>query len=66
MGFGIDIPRTVKEAVSIDESNGNTLWKYSIKTEINNSRVAFNSSYARKERKILLVIPKLLAIKYFI
>ena len=31
MKFGIDIPVTVKEAVSLDESNGNTLWKDTIK-----------------------------------
>ena len=41
MKFGIDIPGTVKEAVSLDESKGNTLWKYAIKTQMKNSRVDF-------------------------
>ena len=41
MEFGIDMPGTVKEAVSLDEANVNTLWKNSIKLEMKNSRVAF-------------------------
>ena len=41
MKFGIDIPDTMKETVSLDESNGNTLWKYAIKLEMKNSRVDF-------------------------
>ena len=41
MKFGIYIPGTVKEDVSLDEANGNTLWQYAIKLEINNSLVAF-------------------------
>ena len=41
MKFGIDIPGTVKEAVSLDEFGGNTLWQDAIKTEMKNSRVDF-------------------------
>ena len=41
MEFGIHIPITVKEDISLDESNGNTLWKDAIRIEMNNSRVAF-------------------------
>ena len=41
MEFVIHIPITVKEAISLDESNGNTLWKDAIRIEMNNSRVAF-------------------------
>ena len=36
MKFGIDIPGTVKETVSLDEANGNTLWQDEIKTEMKN------------------------------
>ena len=41
MKFGIDIPGTVKETISLDEANGNTLWKVAIKLDLNNSRVDF-------------------------
>ena len=41
MKFGIDIPGTMKEAVILDESNGNNLWQDAIKLNMNNSRVAF-------------------------
>ena len=42
MEFGIDIPGTLKEAVSLDEANVNTLCQDAIKLEMKNSRVAFN------------------------
>ena len=42
MKFGIDIPGTVKEIVSIDEANKNTIWQDAIKLEMNNPRVYFN------------------------
>ena len=41
MKFGIDIPVNVKQVFGIDEANGNTIWKYAIKLEMNNSRLAF-------------------------
>ena len=39
--LGIYIPGTAKETVSLDKANRNTLWQYSIKPEMKNSRVAF-------------------------
>ena len=41
MKFGIEIPGTVKEAVSLDEANVTTLWQDSIKLEVKNKCVAF-------------------------
>ena len=58
--FGIDIPITVKEAISLDESNGNTLWQDAIKIEMNNSRVAFK--LCEKGEKYPVGTTKLLAI----
>jgi hypothetical protein len=39
--FGIQVPRTWGEAVKLDEENGNTLWKDTIRKEMNNFRIAF-------------------------
>jgi hypothetical protein len=39
--FGIEVPRTVKEAYELDKKNGNTLWADSIKKEMENVRTAF-------------------------
>ena len=39
--FGIEVPRTVAEAVKLDEANGNTLWQDSIAKEVEAVRVAF-------------------------
>ena len=41
MKFGIDIPGTMKEAVYLDEANGNNIWQDSMKLKMKNSRVAF-------------------------
>ena len=41
MKFGIYIPVTVKEAVSLDKFNGNFIWKDAIKLHMKNSRVDF-------------------------
>ena len=41
MKFGTNIPGTVKDAVSLDEANGNTLWQDAIKPEMKNLRVVF-------------------------
>ena len=35
------MPKTVKEAIEIDKSNGNTLWQDSIRDEMENVMVAF-------------------------
>ena len=39
--FGIEVPRTVKEAYELDRKNGNTLWADAIKKEMENVRAAF-------------------------
>ena len=39
--YGIHIPKTVKEAMGIDEANGNHLWGDVIEMEMKNNRVAF-------------------------
>jgi len=49
MKFGIDIPRTVEEAIRLDNEDGNTLWQDSIKLEMKNSRIAFKLPGQRRE-----------------
>ena len=39
--YGIRIPKTVAEARSIDEENGDTLWMDAVRLEMKNARVAF-------------------------
>jgi hypothetical protein len=39
--FGIRIPKSVSEALEIDQENGNDLWKKAIQKEMTNVRVAF-------------------------
>ena len=39
--FGIRVPKSVQEAKTIDEQNGDTLWWESICKEMENVRVAF-------------------------
>ena len=41
MKFGIDIPKTFEEAVTLDKKNGNTLWQDATKKEMNNVEIAF-------------------------
>jgi hypothetical protein len=40
--FGIEIPKTVKEALALDHKNGNTLWADAIPKEMREVRIAFN------------------------
>ncbi len=40
--FGIEIPKTVKEALALDRKNGNTLWAEAITKEMREVRIAFN------------------------
>ncbi len=40
--FGIEIPKTVKEALALDRKNGNTLWADAIAKEMREVRIAFN------------------------
>jgi len=39
--FGIRLPKTVSEALKLDEENGNTLWHDAIQKELKNVQVAF-------------------------
>lgn len=39
--FGIEVPKTMADAIAIDKRNGNTLWQDAIRKEMNNVRVAF-------------------------
>ena len=41
MKFGVEIPGTIEEEVSLKENNSNTLWKNCIVKETKNSRIAF-------------------------
>lgn len=40
--FGIRIPKTVAEAIALDQENGNTFWFDAIQKELANVRVAFD------------------------
>jgi hypothetical protein len=40
--YGIEIPKTVKEAYAIDKTIGTTFWRDAIEKEVENVRVAFN------------------------
>ncbi len=40
--FGIEVPKTVKEALALDRKNGNTLWVDAIVKEMKEVRIAFN------------------------
>ncbi len=40
--FGIEIPKTVNEALALDRKNGNTLWVDAIAKEMREVRIAFN------------------------
>jgi hypothetical protein len=40
--FGIEIPKTVKEALALDRKNGNTLWADAVAKEMREVRIAFN------------------------
>ena len=41
--FGIRVPRSVEEALKLDEENGNTLWYDAIQKEMKNVRIAFEA-----------------------
>ncbi len=40
--FGIEVPKTVKEALALDRKNGNTLWADAIAKEVQEVCIAFN------------------------
>ncbi len=39
--YGIRIPKSIKEAVKINQENGNAFWMDAVRLEMNNVRVAF-------------------------
>jgi hypothetical protein len=39
--FGIEVPKTVKEALALDRKNGNTLWADAVAKEMKEVRIAF-------------------------
>ena len=39
--YGIEVPRTLKEAIEIDQTNGNRLWRDAYEKEMRNVSVAF-------------------------
>ena len=40
--YGVELPRTVKEAIQLDARNGNTFWNDAIDREMVNLKVAFD------------------------
>ena len=40
--FGIELPKSVKEAQALDKKNGNTLWMDVLAKEMGNTKAAFN------------------------
>jgi hypothetical protein len=40
--FGIEVPKTVKEALALDRKNGKILWADAIAKEMKEIRIAFN------------------------
>ncbi len=40
--FGIEVPKTVKEALALDRKNDNTFWADAIAKEMKEVRIAFN------------------------
>jgi hypothetical protein len=40
--FGIEVPKTVKEALALDRKNGNTFWADAIAMEMKEVHIAFN------------------------
>ena len=40
--YGVEIPRTIEEALAMDKANGNTLWRDAINKEMGNLKVAFD------------------------
>ena len=40
--YGVELPRTIDEALALDKINGNTLWRDAINKEMGNLKVAFD------------------------
>jgi hypothetical protein len=41
LAFGIEFPRKWADCVRLEKENNNTIWKYPVKKEIENVRIAF-------------------------
>lgn len=39
--FGVEVPRTVEEALQLDQKNGNNLWQKALEKEMKNVKIAF-------------------------
>ena len=39
--YGVRTPKTIEEAIRIDQENGNNMWQDAIKEEMTNNRIAF-------------------------
>ena len=50
--YGIRIPKSIKEAKEIDNANGDTRWMDSVRLEMKNNRVAFQT-YEDDPRKLV-------------
>ena len=50
--FGIELPKTVEQALEIDRRNGNTLWRDSINKEMKTVAIAFNILDEGAERPV--------------
>ena len=40
--YGVELPYIVQEAYALDDNNGNTLWRDSLNSEMDNLKVAFD------------------------
>ena len=38
--FGIELPKSVEQALALDAKNGNAIWEYEVSKEMENVRVA--------------------------
>jgi hypothetical protein len=47
--FGIEIPKTVKHAIELDQKNSNTLWWDAIRKEMSNVWIAFEKFNGEKK-----------------
>jgi hypothetical protein len=47
--FGIEIPKTVKHAIELDQKNSNTLWWDAIMQEMSNVQIAFEKFNGEKK-----------------
>jgi hypothetical protein len=51
--FGIELPKTVKEALELDKKNGNTFWADTIAKEMKDVCIAFKSCLMDNLRQLV-------------